>query len=87
MNNYIQIYKNVIEPEYCDEIVEKFESNTDQHENYDQGPMSFTQINLNMNGWDADVSKLSQIYVKYMNKIKNFFSQEGNNSEMVSVFL
>tara|TARA_Y100000310_G_scaffold272067_1_gene286842 strand:- start:1241 stop:1366 length:126 start_codon:yes stop_codon:yes gene_type:complete len=23
MNNYIQIYKNVIEPEYCDEIVKK----------------------------------------------------------------
>ena len=70
MNNYIQIYKNVIEPEYCDEIVEKFESNTDQHENYDQGPMSFTQINLNMNGWDADVSKLSQIYVKYIKQYK-----------------
>ena len=30
MNNYIQIYKNVIEPEYCDELVQRFENNSKQ---------------------------------------------------------
>ena len=49
MNNYIQIYKNVIEPEYCDELVQRFENNSKQCETHDQGPMSFSQINLNMN--------------------------------------
>ena len=26
MNNYIQIYKNVISDKYCDELITKFES-------------------------------------------------------------
>ena len=46
MNNYIQIYKNVISDKYCDELITKFESESNK-ETHDQGPMSFTQVNLN----------------------------------------
>ena len=68
MNNYIQIYKNVIEPEYCDELVNRFESNAKQCETHDQGPMSFSQINLNMNmdEWKPDVQILTNVYLKYL---------------------
>ncbi len=54
MNNYIQIYKNAIDDEYCDELITKFNIDSKQ-ETYDQGPMSFTQVNLNQNKWQGDV--------------------------------
>tara|TARA_R100001377_G_C3126502_1_gene87787 strand:+ start:21 stop:572 length:552 start_codon:yes stop_codon:yes gene_type:complete len=70
MNNYIQIYKNVISDEYCDELVNKFESNTDQYDTYEKNSMSFTQINLNQNDWIVDISKLSQVFTKYVEQYK-----------------
>ena len=72
MNNYIQIYKNVIEPEYCEELVNRFESNAKQCETHDQGPMSFSQINLNMNmnEWKPDVQILTNVYLKYLEQYK-----------------
>ena len=36
MNNYIQIYKNVISDKYCDELITKFESESNNKETYDQ---------------------------------------------------
>ena len=54
MNNYIQIYKNAIDDEYCDELITKFNIDSKQ-ETYDQGPMSFTQVNLNQNKWQGDI--------------------------------
>ena len=65
MNNYIQIYKNVIQPEYCDELIQRFENSSKQWEIHDQGPMSFSQINLNMNDeWKPDVQILTNTYMK-----------------------
>ncbi len=71
MNNYIQIYRNVIAPEYCDELIKKFESNTNQYEKYERGSTSFTQINLNTNqNWTTDAFKLLNIYVKALERYK-----------------
>ena len=47
MNNYIQIYKDVLDPSYCKDLIHRFEKNKEHHESHDQGPMSFTQINFN----------------------------------------
>jgi len=63
MNNYIQIYKNVISDKYCDELITKFEDDTNK-ETYDQGPMSFTQVNLNKSQWQDDISNLSSVFTK-----------------------
>ena len=52
MNNYIQIYNNVIDDDYCDELIKKFERNPKQQEHIEQGPMSFSQLNLNLNSYD-----------------------------------
>ena len=47
MNNYIQIYKDVLDPSYCKDLIHRFEQNEEHHETHDQGPMSFAQINFN----------------------------------------
>tara|TARA_Y100001951_G_scaffold83276_1_gene72131 strand:- start:46 stop:591 length:546 start_codon:yes stop_codon:yes gene_type:complete len=71
MNNYIQIYKNVIDPKYCDELIKKFESNSHQYDKQTSFPMSFTQINLNQhNEWKQDVENLVQVYLKYLKQYK-----------------
>ena len=71
MNNYIQIYKDVLDPTYCRDLISRFEKNEKHHETYDQGPMSFTQINLNTNlEWGEDVNQLTNVYDKYVNKYK-----------------
>jgi hypothetical protein len=70
MNNYIQIYKNAIDDEYCDELITKFNIDSKQ-ETYDQGPMSFTQVNLNQNKWQGDITKLSSVFTKYLEQYKN----------------
>ena len=69
MNNYIQIYKNVISDKYCDELITKFEDDTNK-ETYDQGPMSFTQVNLNKSQWQDDISNLSSVFTKYLQQYK-----------------
>ena len=71
MNNYIQIYKNVIDPKYCDELIKKFENNSQQYDKQTSFPMSFTQINLNQhNEWKQDVENLVQVYLKYLKQYK-----------------
>ena len=55
MNNYIQIYNNIISDDYCDELREKFDS-FPFNQDVEQGPMSFTQINLNSHSeWSEDI--------------------------------
>ena len=46
MENYIRKYDNVLSPELCDSLIERFENNPDQYEKHQQGEMSFTQIHL-----------------------------------------
>jgi prolyl 4-hydroxylase len=46
--SYIRTYGNVITKQFCKDVIEKFESNTDHHiPTYLEGHRSFTEINLN----------------------------------------
>ena len=72
MNNYIQIYNNVLSDDYCDELKAKFDSCI-YHESLDQGPMSFSQINLNKYPyiqWGEDIKKLTTIFTKHISQYK-----------------
>jgi hypothetical protein len=69
MNNYIQIYKNAIDDEYCDELIAKF-NNESKQETYDQGPMSFTQVNLNQSQWQDDITKLTSVFSNSLEQYK-----------------
>ena len=56
---------------YCDELREKFDSagiiNPPSVESFDQGPMSFSQINLNQHPeWGEDVKKCTHYFTKYI---------------------
>ena len=71
MNNYIQIYKDVLDPSYCKDLIHRFEKNKEHHETHDQGPMSFTQINFNQHlEYQEDIDQLSNVYKKYVNKYR-----------------
>jgi prolyl 4-hydroxylase len=70
MNNHIQIYKNVIEPEYCDELIQKFERETWQQEKVDHAAADMTQIDFNESNWHDDVNKLTDISLEYIMKYK-----------------
>ena len=78
MNNYIQIYKNVISDEYCDELIEKFESTPENHRDDDfgqgvysrQGQTSYKVINLQKCEMMSDITKLTKVYFKYIEKYK-----------------
>ena len=62
MNNYIQIYNNVLSNDYCDELREKFDSMPCPYEEFYQGPMSFSQLNLNNNkDWKKDTKKITSV--------------------------
>ena len=70
MNNYIQIYNNVVSNDYCDELREKFDS-FPFNQDVEQGPMSFTQINFNSHPeWNEDVKKLSYFFTKSIEQYK-----------------
>tara|TARA_Y100001963_G_C6612110_1_gene367541 strand:- start:110 stop:655 length:546 start_codon:yes stop_codon:yes gene_type:complete len=71
MNNYIQIYTNVIDSQYCKDLINRFEKNKDYHEKQNENPMSFTQINLNNHSeYQEDVNQLVGVYNRYLKQYK-----------------
>ena len=46
MDNYTKVYLDVIGKTFCEHLIAKFEENTNQHEKYKKGSMSFTQLDL-----------------------------------------
>ena len=79
MNNYIQIYKDVLDPSYCKDLIHRFEKNTEHHETHEQGPMSFTQINFNQHlEYQEDVAQLSNVYKKYVNQYKQVLNSSSS---------
>lgn len=46
MKNYISVYDNVLDPDFCDQLVAKFERNASVHVKRDSEFKSFTEINF-----------------------------------------
>ena len=46
MDNLVRVYDNVIDSDYCHELMDKFENNEQLHEKFDDRSMIFTQINI-----------------------------------------
>ena len=75
METYIRTYDNVISPELCDTLIEKFENNPEQYENQRQGEMSFTQIHLMKHDeWSSDI----QIIIKSLQKTVDKYKKDCN---------
>jgi len=64
MDNLVKIYENVLEDDWCDRIIKKYEDNPDQYEEHKHGPMSFTQIKIQQfPEWGDEFKKLVEVFV------------------------
>ena len=86
MENYIRKYDNVLSPELCNSLIERFENNPDQYEKHQQGEMSFTQIHLlKHKEWHDDAQSVVnslhgcvELYKKECKVIGNMWPEKFN---------
>ena len=79
METYIRRYDDVLMPELCEKLIDRFENNPDQYEKHQQGKMSFTQINLlKHKEWLEDVNWIVSSLMKQVNKYKEDCKIIGN---------
>ena len=71
MDRLIKVYDNVIDKEYCNHLIDKFENNEALHQKFDSDGMVFTQINIQKVGWIHDVNLLKAIFTNHVEKYKN----------------
>ena len=71
MNNLIKVYDNVIDKEYCNELISKFENNEQLHEKFDSEGIVFTQINIQKIGWVSDNNIIKKVFTANVEKYKN----------------
>ena len=60
----------MISDEYCDLLRDKFDSDTNSHDQQNHGPMRFSQININKH-WNQHVQPLTDIMSKYVSQYKH----------------
>ena len=72
MKKYIQVYDNVLKPELCQTLIDKFETNKDQQVSTDlENHRHFTEININQHDdWKAMVQGIYLHLRPYVNKYK-----------------
>jgi len=74
MDNYIQVYENVITDEKCRHLIEMFESDTKHHQIQNCGSgATLTQINLLHSPdtiWKEEANYLTNIIVNYVHQYK-----------------
>ena len=70
MDNLIRVYDNVIDSEYCKKLIDRFESNKQLHQSFDDRGMIFTQINIQKEGWYNDVNILSKVFQDNVDRYK-----------------
>lgn len=72
MDNYVRVYKNMLDEDLCETIIEKFEKNIDQHDKHIDGKVSFTQINLGAHkNWEQEHKIIFQRLLKCVEKYAN----------------
>ena len=74
MDNYIRIYENVLDKQTCEHIIQKFETNTNQHENFSDhlANVSFTQIDLGKHTeWEKEVKVIHNLLVENVARYAN----------------
>ncbi len=75
MNNYIKKYDKVISEDFCDHLIQQFESHIGHHEPYKDKTMSFTQIQLfSHKSWDSSSDLLINVFKKHLQQYKEDFN-------------
>ena len=71
MEDYIRIYENAVDPDFCKHLIDKFEADSENHEKIGEDKnMSFTQLNMFNQGtyksWEQQVRILQQCFIKHL---------------------
>ncbi len=78
---FIKVYDNAISDTFCDELIQKFESNQDQWEKRDMSSakrtLSFNEIHLfkYTDTWKDESKVLQEIFTKYIDDYKKLYSE------------
>ena len=78
---FIKVYDNAISDTFCDELIQKFESNQDQWEKRDMSSakrtLSFNEIHCfnHMETWEDDTKKLADTFIQYIDDYKSNYHE------------
>ena len=72
MNNNIRVYDNIIPPDFCDNIVNKFEANSNQWQSESSSSYDFTQIDMGRHrtSWQEETGELLNLLFPCVSKYK-----------------
>ena len=72
MNNNIRVYDNIIPPDFCDNIVNKFEANPNQWQSESSSSYDFTQIDMGRHrtSWQEETGELLNLLFTCVSKYK-----------------
>ena len=72
MDNHIRVFNNVLQKETCENLIEKFESLKDEHENFPENKPFFTQINFSKSdNWTNESHILLNLFTEYLEKYRD----------------
>ena len=85
--NHIRTYDNTVPPEYCKEIIEKFEKSKEQYEKVDSGHKMYTEINVDLwPDWYDIRKRFKSLFKLYTDKfIKDVGIQEHHFPAQVNM--
>ena len=78
---FIKVYENVIPHSFCDDLIQKFESNSDKWENRNKlSPdrnLSFKELHWfkDMDTWKDETDTLTNTFIQYIDDYKSEFSK------------
>ena len=78
---FIKVYENVIPHSFCDDLIQKFESNSDKWENRNklstERNLSFKELHWfkDMDTWKDETDTLTNTFIQYIDDYKSEFSK------------
>ena len=78
---FIKVYENVIPHSFCDDLIQKFESNSDKWENRNKlssdRNLSFKELHWfkDMDTWKDESQALTNTFIQYIDEYKSEFSK------------
>ena len=78
LSHLCRVYENVLDDDYCDYLVKRFEEDTKYRDNVDSFRRKFARLDImNSNfgksgakGWEEDISKITKIYEGIVERYK-----------------
>ena len=78
LSHLCRVYENVLDDDYCDYLVKRFEEDTKYRDNVDSFRRKFARLDImdsnfgksGAKGWEEDISKITKIYEGIVEKYK-----------------